>query len=251
MTGRVDVTRHGPVLQLTLDSPGCRNALSRSMLAALDDALHALDDSVVGVVICGSSGTFSAGADFAELTGTSADESYDDSVASVTRTIRNLPLLVVAAIEGPCLGAAADLALACDLRVAAEDSYLAIPAVRLGLLYNPETIDRLRRDFPGEALRRLLLLGERLPAAAALAGGLVGQVVPHGQAAPCARARFDDLDPSHLDAVAATKAVLNRDSDDPSHTWQQRRRELLDSPARRAAVDNARNRHLKKGHSRS
>lgn len=251
MTGRVDVTHHGRAVQLALDSPGRRNALSRTMLADLADALRGMDDSVVGVVICGSAGTFSAGADFADLTGTSSDESYDDAVADVTRTIRELPRLVVAAIEGPCLGAAADLALSCDLRVAAEDSYFAIPAVRLGLLYNPATIDRLRRNFPGDALRRLLLLGERLPAADALTGGLIGQIAPHGQAAACARALIDDLDPSHLDAIAATKGVLNDDSDDPGRAWQQRRRELLDSPTRRAAVDDARNRHMKKGPSRA
>jgi enoyl-CoA hydratase len=246
VTGYVDRVRHGEVLQLILDAPQRRNALTRSMLSALAGAMRDMDTTVTGVVISGRGETFSAGADFGELTGTSADESHDDAVAAVTQTIRTLPRVVVAAIEGPCVGAAADLALSCDLRVAAEGSYLQIPAVRLGLLYNPKVIDRLCRSFPGDAVRRLLLLGERMSAEEAFAADVVGHLAPRGEALKRALALLGDIDAAHLDAVAATKAVLNDDAAGEDTTWQQRRRELLDSPARRAAVEQAQRRHIRK-----
>jgi enoyl-CoA hydratase len=247
VTGRVDRARHGQVLQLVLDAPQRRNALTRPMLAALADAMHDVDTAVTGVVISGRGDIFSAGADFAELTGTAADESYDDAVAAVIRAIRALPRVVVAAIEGPCVGAAADIALCCDLRVAAEGSHLQIPAVRLGLLYNPEAVARLRRSFPGDTLRRLLLFGERISADEALAADLVGYLAPRGAAVTRAVALFDDVCADHLEAIATTKAVLNHDDGDHDTTWQQRRRALLDSTARRAAVEQAQRHHTRKG----
>jgi enoyl-CoA hydratase len=246
VTGRVDRARHGGVLHLILDAPQRRNALSRPMLTALTDALHDVDESVTGVVISGRGDTFSAGADFGELTGTAADESYDDAVAAVTSAIRAMPRVVVAAIEGPCVGAAADLALSCDLRVMANGGYLQIPAIRLGLLYNPEAVGRLRRSFPGDALRRLLLLGERMSAEEAFEAHLVGFLAPRGEAVKRAVALFDDVGADHLEAIAATKGVLNHDDGNHDTIWQQRRRELLNSTARRAAVEQAQRRHTRK-----
>lgn len=245
MTGGIDRVMRGGVLQLILDAPHSRNALSRTMLAALAEAVRDVATSVTGLVISGRGDTFSAGADFGELTGTSADVSYDDAVAAVTRAIRTQPRLVIAAIEGPCVGAAADLALSCDLRVAAEGSYVQIPAVRLGLLYSPEAIIRWRKAFRDDALRGLLLLGERMGAQKAFEAGLVGYLAPPGEAVKRALALFDDIDTAHRDAIATTKALLNDDATDPG-AWQQRRRELLDSAERRAAIEQAKYRHVHK-----
>jgi enoyl-CoA hydratase len=245
VTGGIDRVMHGKVLQLILDAPHRRNALSRPMLAALADAVRDVDTSVTGLVISGRGETFSAGADFGELTGTSADVTFDAAVATVTRAIRASPRVVIAAVEGPCVGAAADVALSCDLRVAAEGSYVQIPAVRLGLLYNPEAIIRWRSTFRGDALRGLLLLGERVCAKKAFGAGLVGYLAPPGEAVKRALALFDDIDTAHLEAIASTKAVLNDDATDPD-AWQQRRYDLLDSAERRAAVERARYRHIGK-----
>jgi enoyl-CoA hydratase/carnithine racemase len=241
----VHVTRHGGALHVVLDDPARRNALSRRTLARLHEILSAVDDTVTGVVLSGQEDVFSAGADFNELTGTAADASFDDAVTTVTRIIRELPRVVIAALEGPCIGAAADLALACDLRVAAQGSYLTVPAVRLGLLYNPEAVDQLRRAYPRDSVRRLLLLGERFDAEEALNAGLVSQVAPRGEAAKRALELLADTTADHLEAVAATKALLHdQESGTPDLAhWAERRRQLLDSPARKAAVEQARHRH--------
>lgn len=246
MSSGLVTRRAGSVVHLVLSAPQRRNALSRSMLEALEGALGALDEDVVGVVISGCGDAFSAGADFEELTGSSADLHYDDAVSRVRAAVRGCDRLVVAAVEGPCVGAAADLALACDVRVAAADSYLQIPAVGLGLLYNPDVISGLAQAFPLDAVRRLLLLGERLDAPVAAQLGLVTEVVPTGEAVRRAEELMAAIPPDSLPALAATKAVLaaatTRELPD-SETWQHLRRDLLDSPQRRAAVDRARARH--------
>lgn len=236
------------VLQVVIDAPERRNALSREVLDALLVALTAVDERVTGVVISGRGDVFSAGADFRDLTGTSADLAYDKAVAELTATIRGLPVVVIAALEGPCIGAAADLALSCDLRVAAEGSYLQVPAVRLGLLYNPTTVNRLRQSFPRDSVRRLLLLGERFEPEEALRAGLVSCVVPRGDAVRRATDLLQPTTPAHLGAIGATKAMLaeQESGDFDATVWEEHRRALLDSPERQIAVDRAKRVHTEK-----
>jgi enoyl-CoA hydratase/carnithine racemase len=250
MSAGLSIQRIGTIEHLVLDAPERRNALSRQMLAALADAVLGLAPDTSAVVISGRGAGFSAGADFGELTGTSADIDYDEAVSAARDAITACPRVVVAALEGPCLGAAADLALACDLRVAAEDSYLQVPAVRLGLFYNPATLHRAMRSFPADAVRRLFLLAEAFAAPEAHAAGLVSHVVPHGEAVATALELVEAIAPAELEAMAATKGFLEACLNDQNDTrpgndafWQQRRRALLDSPARRAAVAASRQRH--------
>lgn len=247
MSSGLITRRGGSVVHLVFDVPQKRNALSRPMLAAAEVALDSLDEDVAGVVISGSEGSFSAGADFEELTGTSEDLGYDEAVSRVRAAIRRCQRLVVAAIEGPCLGAAADLALSCDVRVAAADSYLQVPAVRLGLLYNPDVINQLAQAYPLDAVRRLLLLGERFTASTAAAVGLVTQVVPAGQAVASAEDLIAQVPADSLPAMAATKSLLAAGIRELTDTeaWQSLRHGLLDSPQRRAAVAAARARHTR------
>jgi enoyl-CoA hydratase/carnithine racemase len=245
VSAQVAQERRGSVLHLVLDAPRRRNALSLDLLAELGHALAAVDDDVTGVVIEGRGECFSAGADFGDLTGTAADLVVDDAVAAVTAAVRSLPCVVIAAIEGPCVGAAADVALACDLRVAAQGSWIQVPAVRLGILYNPQAITRLAATYPSDALRRLLLVGERFSADEAHAAGLASYLTDRGNASGRADSLLDDIDQTARDAIAATKGLLTSLTADTTDTpqWQRRRVELLESPARRAAVERARQRH--------
>ncbi|MGI8706843.1 MAG: enoyl-CoA hydratase/isomerase family protein [Actinomycetota bacterium] len=242
----LSVTRIGNVLHLILDAPQRRNALSRPMLAALSSALHEMDETVRGAVLSGRD-IFSAGGDLRELTGTSSDISYDDAVSEVAEAIRRAPRLVFAALEGPCIGAAADLALACDFRVAAEGSYIHIPAVRLGVLYNPEALARLQDSLSPVAIRRLFLLGERLTGQEALGLGIVSHASKQGEAVSLAAALLEQIPVGGLEAAAATKAFLNRSEKRGllSHDWQERRRELLDSQVRGQAVAQAKQRFVR------
>ena len=238
-------TMVGTVLHLILDAPERRNALSRPMLEDLAAAVLGVEQDVTGVVVSGASAAFSSGADFRELTGTSVDVTYDDAVAAATRAVVAAPRVVVAAIEGPCLGAAADLALACDLRVAGQGAYLQVPAARLGVLYNPEAVGRLGRRLPTVTVRRLLLLGERFADEEALQAGLVSHVVPRGEAVERAVEMLAGVSADELDAIAATKGLLTAletSTYDPMQ-WEDRRRALLDAPARAAVIARAHQPH--------
>ncbi|MDN5794123.1 MAG: enoyl-CoA hydratase/isomerase family protein [Intrasporangium sp.] len=246
MTVGLATQRHGSVLHLVLDAPKRRNALTRDMLHGLAEALTDIPDDVTGLVLRGEAGSFSAGADFAELNGTKDDIAYDDDVTRARTAILQCPRVVAAAIEGPCLGAAADIALACDLRVIAEDGYVQVPAVRLGLLYSPDALERHARTYPIDVVRRLFLLGERFSGPAASAAGLATSVVPHGATTAHATEVLARITRAELAAVAATKGFLDAvvtDNVDPVG-WERRRIELLDSPARRRAIQAAHDHHV-------
>jgi enoyl-CoA hydratase len=239
VTGPVLAERFGAVLSLTLAMPERRNALSRELLAALRGALTS--DGIDAVVLTGGREVFSAGADLRELTGTRADRSIDDEIGRTVAALRRLPVPVIAAVEGACVGGAVDLALACDVRIAGANAFFELPAVRLGLLYSPAAIARMRHAVPPEALARLLLLGERLDAPAALAAGLVGRCVAAGAATAEAVAAAQGVPAESADAMRATKSLLTAEDPDPA-AWEKMRMALLDSPARRRALAAAKDR---------
>ena len=242
-----DVRREdaGAVMVLTLDAAGRRNALSRAMATELAREITGVGDDVQGVVITGAGGTFSAGADFRDLTGTSADLEYDDDVAGLVEAISTCPVPVIAALEGPCMGAAAHVALVCDLRVAAEGSFLQVPAVRLGLLYSPTAVRWLSRHYPRDSVRRLLLLAERFSAADAREAGFVSVLAPNGRARDVAVEMLSDQRPEYREAVTLTRELLTEAEEGgyDDDRWQSRRRGLLDSPARAEAIRRAKFKH--------
>ncbi|GAB05234.1 enoyl-CoA hydratase/carnithine racemase [Gordonia amarae] len=247
MTAPLDVHRVGDIVRLTLATPRRKNALSLQVLGALSGALRDLGTDIAGVLLTGGPDIFSAGADFADLTGTVADIAVDDAVADVADAIAAAPVPVIAAIEGPCMGAAVHLALTCDARIIGESGYLQVPAVRLGLLYNPEAVRWLSANYPRDSVRRMLVIGERFGAQDAQRAGLVSRVVPAGEAATQAATMLAALSPEHRRATAYTRALLHEAESaipDPDERWQRRRRELLDSPARAQAVAQARRKHL-------
>ncbi|WP_177287788.1 enoyl-CoA hydratase/isomerase family protein [Actinomadura madurae] len=240
----IDVRRDGPLWRVRLAAPERRNALSRLMLAELRRVFASADDCG-GMVLTGEGGAFSAGADLHDLSGTPDDLAYDDDLSRTVHLIRTAPFPVLAALEGPCVGAAVELALACDLRVAASDAFLQIPAVELGLLYNPRTIARLHRTLPRDTVTRLVLLGERFTAASAQAAGLVSEVAEPGEAAARAEEIATGIVPGPGSASFAATRRLLADLDlgafDAEH-WHRVRLDLLGSDTRRRAVAAAKDR---------
>lgn len=244
----VKKTVKGTVLVLEMEDPASRNALSRDMLSDLSSAIGNVGADILSIVITGGIDCFSAGGDFRELKGTSQDLDYDDAVSGVVALILASDRMIAAAIEGPCMGAAADIALACDYRVAGAGSFMQIPAVRLGLLYNPAAIDRIRRSYPPDTVRRLMLAGERFDDHEARRAGLFSRVVPTGESVSMVVRDLRKLDWGQADAVRATKRLL---SDlEAGHAdmdyWQKRRIELLDSEQRQIAIKQAHERFVDK-----
>jgi len=236
---------HGKrVVSIFLNRPERRNALSFGLLARLSDILSSeIRDDTAAVIVSGVDGCFSAGADLAELTGTLEDLGLDDAIEEVTQKIRGLPVPVIAAIDGPCLGGAFDLALSCDHRIASKNAFFQVPATRLGLLYNPRSVIRMRQLLGRDAVFSLLVLGERLDAHAAQRAGIVSRIVEgasYEAALELAQASLENI----RSAVDASKRLLNAaDGIDIDYgEWEELRRELLSSPERKAAIDGAKKR---------
>lgn len=236
------MNRKDSICELVLDNPGRKNALSYALLEGLNKSLAAAGENQArAVILTGAGDVFSAGADFADLTGTSQDLAIDAAIAQVVIGIREMPAPVFAAIEGPCMGGAVDIALACDFVVASEESFFEVPAARLSLLYNPDAVRRWHARLSGQTLRRLLLLGERFTATEAVQAGVVSHLVAKGTALDESRTLANRaIDGSH-DAVAATKSLLValEDGESDLARWEKVRREILDSPQRLEAVARA------------
>ncbi|MBJ88444.1 MAG: hypothetical protein CMO98_01150 [Woeseia sp.] len=230
--------------ELALNNPARKNALSKTLLNDLNNALKSMAAERVRVVILtGSNKTFSAGADFEDLTGTIADKAIDKAIEEVVLQIRNLPIPVIAAVEGPCLGGAVDITLACDLNVASEQAFFEVPATRLGLLYNPEAVQRWHTRLSSSTLRRILLLGEKLTATEASYLGIVSHVVPEGSALETAHQFANRIKDASQTAVASTKhllGALEKEETDLAK-WTQVYEQSLDSPERRDLVSRLKN----------
>lgn len=237
MKSHVHVERDERVALVEFSAPERRNALSRALLRELAACLAG--EAAAGsraVVLTGAGGVFSAGADLTEITGTAADRSIDDEIAAVVDALRHLPAPVIAAVEGPCIGAAVDLMLACDLAVASDTAFFEVPSARLGLLYNPTAVARWQHALRRSALRRMLLFGERFDASAALEAGVIDQVVPAGKAIEESVALARRALPGN--AVAATKHLLVslEDGTFDQPVWEEQRERLLSSQERRRAI---------------
>ena len=193
------------------------------------------------VVLAGAGDGFSAGADLADLTGTIDDRAVDEALEGAGASIRDCPVPVIAAVEGPCIGGALDVALNCDAIVAAESAYFAIPATHLGLLYSPRAVARLRLRLNPAALRWLLLLGEQVDARTAVAMGLVARVVREGTARAEARALAGRVSARSPRAIAATKKLLDEFERGCARLdeWERVRLDILGSTERRERVEQA------------
>jgi len=229
---------------LTLARPAKRNALSRSLIADLRAALEAAEAADIrAVVLAGEGKGFSAGADFSDLQGDASDQEFDASMSGLTGVLEDSPMISVAAIHGACIGAGLDLALACDFRVSTRDAVFALPAVQMGILYNPARLARVLPMFGHGAAMRLLVLAERLDATEAREAGIVTHLLPEGEAPEAAAAALA-LRAASLprQAQAAAKAFVDAfHGTDFNHAeWQARRMELLASEERCEALRRAR-----------
>jgi enoyl-CoA hydratase/carnithine racemase len=176
--------RDAGIAQIVFDHPERRNAISAEMWAAIPAlAADLARDASVRVVILRGQGSeaFVSGADISEFSqarsGVGAQE-YDEANAAAFAALSNLPMPVVAAIHGFCVGGGCAIALTADLRIAADDAVFAIPAARLGLGYSAAGLELLERIVGLPAAKELFMTARRIGADEALRVGLVNRVVP-------------------------------------------------------------------------
>lgn len=170
------LTRAGRVATLWLNRPAKRNAVSYEMWQGIARTCGELGDdpSVRVVVLRGAGGHFSAGADIGDVA-ERGDEVYFVTQAA-DRALAGLPMPTIAFIEGSCVGGGAELALSCDLRIAADGARFGITPARLGIAYPPFAVERAVQVLGPSATKHLLFSAELVDAARALQIGLVDEV---------------------------------------------------------------------------
>jgi enoyl-CoA hydratase/carnithine racemase len=171
----------GPVGRLTLNRPDRRNALSRALLTALQEALgRVAADAALRVVVLAARGpAFCSGHDLGEMVGRPEGE-YRELFALCGRvmlSLRRLPQPVIARVHGMATAAGCQLVAACDLAVAAEGATFATPGVKIGLFCTTPMVP-LVRAVPAKAALEMLLTGQPISSRRALELGLVNRVVP-------------------------------------------------------------------------
>jgi enoyl-CoA hydratase/carnithine racemase len=165
------------VLRLTINDPERRNPLSTSIFRALEAAVRSLPGDV-GVVVLTAAGeqVFASGADLSELGGGGSDGlggGFGEAIEAAQQAIEASPAPVVARIQGHCLGAGYQLALACDLRVAVDTARLGVPASRFGLLPGPVHHRRMIQQLGPQVTRVLMLTARSFSGEEAVSRGLV------------------------------------------------------------------------------
>src|ERR671934_629569 len=170
---------------VVLDRPPA-NSYDRAFMEELDAAIEqaARDDAVKAILVRSASERFfSAGADVSVFAKSGLDEQNAFVVCAneAMGKFEDTPKVVVAAINGHCLGGGLEIALCCDFRVAAEGSYrIGLPEVTLGLLPGTGGTQRLPRLIGRQKALELMLRGTTMPPQEALAAGIVDEVVPSG-----------------------------------------------------------------------
>lgn len=182
-TSLVIVDRPRPALaRVLLNRPASRNALNVALLAELDAALAdlAAADDLRALVVGGAGPSFCAGADLRERLTLAPDgrSAHTAAIDAIANRLAAFPVPVLAAVQGYALAGGAEVALACDLRVAAADAVFGFPEVAIGIFPGAGAPVRLPRLVGPGAARDLLFSGRRVAAGEALRLGLINRVVP-------------------------------------------------------------------------
>ena len=210
-------TDEGIVL-LGLDRPAARNALGRQLLAELAQALADLRaDGGVRVVVLHSlvPGVFCAGADLKERAGMDAAEAeaFVDGLRETFTQLEDLPMPVIAALEGAAFGGGLELALAADLRVASVAAKLGLVETALAIIPGAGGTQRLPRLIGAARAKELIFAARRIGAGEAERLGLLNRLVPEGQALAAALSLAREILPNGPVALRMAKTAISRGLD--------------------------------------
>ncbi|MGE2714067.1 enoyl-CoA hydratase [Mycolicibacterium litorale] len=202
----IGVTRDGHVLTLEMQRPERRNALNGELVDGLREAIEkAATEDVRAIVLTGQGHVFSSGADLSGGQGV-ADE-LPDKARALNIAIDQAPVPVIAAVNGPAIGAGVILSMICDLRVVAPEAYFQFPVAKYGIALDNWSIRRLTSLVGAGRARGMLLAAERLTSEIALQTGMANRTGTLADAQAWAQeiAGFAPL------ALQHAKRVLNDD----------------------------------------
>ncbi len=214
----------------TLDRPEVRNAIDQATIDALHELCAELEAEPRILIVTGAGGVFASGADIAELRERRADDARAGINAHAFIRIHELPMPVIAAIDGYALGGGAELAYAADIRIASPAARIGNPETGLGIIAAAGGSWRLKQ-IVGDALAiELLLTGRVLDADEALAAGLVSQIHPADRLLDAAHAIADRIAANDPRATQLTKQVFAAPRDAHPADDLDAQAELFESP---------------------
>jgi enoyl-CoA hydratase len=225
--------RQDAVLTITINRPAQRNAVNREVAVQVASALDLLDsDPSLSVgVLTGAGGTFSAGMDLKAFANGQTPILPGRGFGGVTQAVVRKPL--IAAVEGWALGGGFEMALGCDLIVAAEDAKFGLPEVKRGLIAGEGGVIRLPQRIPYHVALNVLLTGEPLSAVDAKQYGLVSKLTAAGAALQAAHGLARRIAANAPLALARVKEVLREtqglDDADAFARQSEKAHSLIDS----------------------
>ncbi|QWF77255.1 crotonase/enoyl-CoA hydratase family protein [Amycolatopsis sp. CA-230715] len=198
----------GSTLLVTIDRPTARNAIDAATAAGIAEALDRLESDVDlrAGVLTGADGTFSAGMDLKAALRGESPSIEGRGFGGLTEAETTKPL--IAAVEGWAMGGGFELALGCDLIIAAEDAKFGLPEVKRGLIAAGGGVIRLPKRIPHHLAMEFLLTGEPVSGARAGELGLVNRVVEPGEATAVALQLADLITVNAPLALAAVKKIV-------------------------------------------
>ncbi|HAN69350.1 MAG TPA: enoyl-CoA hydratase [Halieaceae bacterium] len=229
MNTEVLVEQHGAVLVVSINRPRRRNAVTRQVSEGIAAAMDQLDeDEELSVgIITGTGGNFCAGMDLQAFLDGERPEIEGRGFGGISERPPQKPL--IAAVEGFALAGGCELALACDLIVAAEDAFFGLPEVSRGLVAGSGGLVRLPRRIPPAIALEYALTGARLPALEAHSWGLVNRVTASGGALAGALALATSICANGPLAVAMTKRIVMESPNWPQAELWSRQAPLVDA----------------------
>ena len=230
---QIFVERDGPIATVVFNRPEVRNAISFAMWTEIARVSRALaeDDTVRGVIYRGSGRqAFASGADISEFQEHRKDTEtalhYGAQTEAAYLAIRDCPKPTVAMIYGYCMGGAMAVAMACDLRFAAEGSKFGIPAARLNIIYPVDAVGQLV-DLVGPAYARDILYSARTVVdREALAIGLIQRLVPPDELEKCTSAYLRTVAENAPLSIRGSKATVQLYLEGLDHSRRERLRAL-------------------------
>ena len=221
----VDVT--DGIMTVTLNRPEAKNAANRAVAVGVAAAMDQLDsdDSIRVAILTGAGGTFCAGMDLKAFVTGEMPMVEGRGFAGLTEATPRKPL--IAAIEGYALAGGMELAISCDLIVAADNAKFGIPEVKRGLAAAAGGLIKLPRQIPSRLAMELAITGDFITSQRAYEIGLVNQIVPAGTALEAAKALAAKIAANGPLAVAVSKQVIQESADWSSEEMWKKQQDLV------------------------
>lgn len=208
----IDVAIDGRIATVCVNRPEVRNALDTATVQEMTAALTALiaNPDVGAIIITGAGDkVFVSGADINAIKGRGRDDGLAAINQSLFALLDRCPKVTIAAVNGLAFGGGCELAIACDLRVAADHAKFGQPEVALGIIPGAGATQRLPRLVGLGRAKHLILTGDPIDAATALNWGLVSSVVPAAEVLPATRALADKILARGPLAIRLAKTAIN------------------------------------------